>query len=112
MQFLMIICHDKYFISTNTLIAEILEWNNAMNIRKIRRYGHTLAPARDGMTVRIRKGKRMLKKGSFTASKEKIAAYELIECENFDEAVDVASTHPMARFATIEVRPVQIDLTI
>ena len=110
MQYLMIICHDKFFISTDTLIAEIHEWNIAMNIRKIRIYGHTLAPARDSITVRIRNGKRVLKRGSSTRSKEKIAAYELIECGNYDEAVDVASTHPMARFAVIEVRPVKNDL--
>jgi hypothetical protein len=29
----------------------------------------------------------------------------VIECENLDEAIEVASQHPMARAGMIEVRP-------
>jgi hypothetical protein len=39
-----------------------------------------------------------------------MAAYGLIACANAQEAVDIAASHPMARAATIEVRPVWSDL--
>lgn len=39
-----------------------------------------------------------------------MAAYGLIECASLEQAIDVASRHPMARAATIEVRPVWADL--
>jgi len=52
----------------------------------------------------------VLKKGPFAKSKEKMCAYEMIECANLKEAIDVASTHPMANVATIEVRPIWDEL--
>jgi hypothetical protein len=32
--------------------------------------------------------------------------YDLLECKDLDEAIEVASKHPVARFGMIEVRPV------
>jgi hypothetical protein len=110
MKFLMIICHDDSFISTEALVAEIVDWDKEMDARGIRIYGNPLRPAHDAVTIRIRDGKRVLKKGSFAPSIEKVAAYELIECASLDDAIDVASTHPMAKAATIEVRPVWSEL--
>jgi hypothetical protein len=52
----------------------------------------------------------VLKNGPFAKSKEKMAAYELIECASLEEAIDVASTHPMAKAATVEVRPIWAHL--
>ncbi|MCG8527298.1 MAG: YciI family protein [Opitutales bacterium] len=48
--------------------------------------------------------------GPFADSNEKVCAYELIECANMEEAVGNASRHPMAKVATIEVRPVWSEL--
>jgi hypothetical protein len=63
------------------------------------------------VTVRVREGKVVLKNGPFAESGEKMAAYELIECASLEEAIGVASTHPMAKAATVEVRPVWTELT-
>lgn len=60
--------------------------------------------------VRVRDGKVMLKSGPFANSKEKMCAYELIDCANKAEAIEVASQHPMASVATIGVRPVWVEL--
>jgi hypothetical protein len=35
-----------------------------------------------------------------------IAGYDIIKCADLDEAVEVASKHPMAKFGKIEIRPV------
>jgi hypothetical protein len=110
MQYLMIICHDNSFVPTEALVMEILAWDKEMDGRGIRKYGNPLRPPADAVTVRVREGKMVIKNGPFAESKEKMAAYELIECASLEEAIDVASTHPMAKAATIEVRPVWTDL--
>ena len=43
--------------------------------------------------------------GPFAETKEQIAGYDIIECADLDEAIEVAAKHPVARFGTIEVRP-------
>jgi hypothetical protein len=110
MQYLLIICHDDLFIPTETLVKEIGRWIKKMKGRGIRRYGNPLRPPIDARTVRVREGNVVITKGPFARSREKMCAYELIECESLEEAVGVASVHPMAKVATIEVRPIWADL--
>jgi len=110
MQYLLIICHDESFAPTETLVAEIVAWDKKMESRGIRKYGNPLRPPSDATTVRVRDGKVVLTDGPFADTKEKMAAYELIECASLKEAIDVASQHPMAKAATVEVRPVWADL--
>jgi len=106
MQYLMIICHDDSFAPSEGLVNEIAAWDKEMAGRGIRKCGNPLRPPSEAMTVRVREGNTVLKNGPFAESRDQMAAYELIECESFEEAVNVASTHPMAKAATIEVRPI------
>ena len=39
------------------------------------------------------------------AQKEQIAGYDVIECADLGDALDVAARHPTARLGSIEVRP-------
>ena len=110
MQYLLIISHDDSFAPTEALLQDIGSWIREMESRNIRVYGNPLRPAGDATTVRVRKGKVTLNKGPFADSKEKMCAYELIQCSNDEEAIEVASRHPMASAATIEVRPVWNEL--
>lgn len=110
MQYLLIICHDDNFRPTEKLIAEIHAWTKEMTDRGIRVYGNPLRPAGDATTVRVRNGRLVRKNAPFADSAEKMCAYELIECGSTDEAVEVASRHPMAKAATIEVREVWNEL--
>jgi len=64
-----------------------------------------LRPGSDATTVRVREEEVLLSDGPFAETKEQIAGYGIIECENLDEAIEVASRHPVARFGSIEVRP-------
>jgi hypothetical protein len=43
--------------------------------------------------------------GPFAETKEQIAGFDVLECADLDEAIEVASRHPMARFGVLEVRP-------
>ena len=110
MQFLLIISHDDFFAPDETLLQNIGAWIKEMECRGLRVYGNPLQPAGDATTVRVRKGKVLLKKGPFANSKEKMCAYELIDCLSNEEAIEMASRHPMAKVATIEVRPIWSEL--
>ncbi len=109
-QYLLIICHDDAFTPTETLVKEIRDWITTMGGRGIWVYGNPLRPPGDATTVRVREGKLVLTPGPFTESREHMCAYELIECASPEEAIEVASRHPMAKAATIEVRPIWREL--
>jgi hypothetical protein len=53
----------------------------------------------------MRGGDVLVADGPFAETKEQIAGFDIIECADLDEAIDVASRHPVARFGSIEVRP-------
>jgi hypothetical protein len=110
MQFLLIIAHDKSFAPTPALISGIGAWIGEMQRRGIRLGGNPLRPPRDATTVRVRKGRRQITAGPFSASREQMCAYELIECANLRQAISLAARHPMAKVATIEARPVWAEL--
>jgi len=110
MRFLLMICHDDAFRPTESLVAEILAWIREMEGRGIRVHGTPLRPAAEGVTVRVRDGKAIRTPGPFARSKEKMCAVELIECASREQAIEVALRHPMAKVATIEVRPVWSEL--
>jgi hypothetical protein len=107
---LLIICHDDSFVPGEALVAAIRAWDQEMDGRGVRRGGQPLRPPGDAVTVRVRDGKPQISPGPFAATAEKMAAYELLECADLDEAVRLASAHPMATAGTIEVRPVWEEL--
>ena len=80
-------------------------WAEEMDRRGIRSIGQRLAPPVDATTVRVRDGKVLLTDGPFVETKEIICGFDLIECGDLDEAIDVARKHPMATHGMIEVRP-------
>ena len=59
--------------------------------------GDRLRPPEDARTVRVRGDDAIVTDGPFTESKEWIAGYDVIECADLDEAIEIASKHPMAR---------------
>ena len=57
-------------------------------------------------SVRVREGETEIVDGPFAVTKEVLAGYYILECADLDEALRQAARMPMARWATIEVRPV------
>ena len=43
--------------------------------------------------------------GPFTESKEWIVGIDILDCDNMDEAIEIASKHPVALAGRIELRP-------
>jgi hypothetical protein len=67
--------------------------------------GDQLAPPRRAQSVRVRGGKKLITDGPFAETKEAVGGFDIIECGSMEEAVEIASNHPVAQMGTIEVRP-------
>jgi len=85
---------------------DIDDWVAEYDARGIRIRGERLRPPSDATLVRVRDGRLLVTDGPYTESKEWIAGYDILECESLDEAIEVASRHPMARGGRIELRPI------
>jgi hypothetical protein len=57
-------------------------------------------------SVRVRGGETEITDGPFAVTKEVLAGYYILDCADLDEALRQAARMPMARWATVEVRPV------
>ncbi len=68
-------------------------------------WGEVIRPGSDSTTVRVREGKVLLTDGPYAETKDVIAGFDVLDCADLDEAVEVASKHPMARNGVLELRP-------
>jgi hypothetical protein len=85
---------------------EALAWVDDLERRGMYRGGELLSPPSDARTVRVRGDEVLIADGPFAETKEQMGGFSLIECADRDEAIEIASKHPVARFGMIEVRPV------
>jgi hypothetical protein len=69
--------------------------------------GSPLSPPSSATTVRVRDGKRLLTDGPFAETREHLGGYMLIDVPDLDAAIAHAVRAPLARVATIEVRPLR-----
>jgi hypothetical protein len=65
-----------------------------------------LRSTQSATSVRVRDGETELTDGPFAVTKEVLAGYYILECADLDEALRLAAQMPMARWGTVEVRPV------
>jgi hypothetical protein len=66
-----------------------------------------LQPPSATTTVKVRDGKALVTDGPFAETREQIGGYFLVDAENLNEAISIASRIPGARIGTVEVRPVR-----
>jgi len=67
--------------------------------------GARLASADTATTVRAVDGELLLTDGPFAETKEVIVGFDILECADLDEAIAVATAHPMAYNGRLELRP-------
>jgi hypothetical protein len=105
MRYMMFVCVDPAAEKYVPEEDNIDDWVAEMNQRKVRVLGNRLRGPEDATTVRRRKGKVLVTDGPFAETKEWIAGFAILERAHLDEAIEIASKHPMARFGRIEIRP-------
>ena len=96
------------------------EWDVLRNetlayVEILRKSGHlvltnALQSARTAATLRVRSGTLSVLDGPYAETKEQLGGFFLIEAQDLNEAVQVASRWPSARIGSIEVRPIEEEL--
>ncbi|QDV68949.1 YCII-related domain protein [Rosistilla carotiformis] len=56
-------------------------------------------------SVRVREGKRQVTDGPFAETTEQLGGYYIIDVDDLDEAIAIASRLPPAKKGTVEIRP-------
>jgi hypothetical protein len=85
---------------------ESTELTHELNARGQFVSANPLQPVATATTVRIREGKRLVTDGPFAETREHLGGYFLVDANDLNEAISIASRIPAARFGTVEVRPI------
>jgi hypothetical protein len=65
-----------------------------------------LRTVQSATSVRVRGAVTEITDGPFAVTKEVLAGYYILDCADLDEAIKQAARLPMARWGTVEVRPI------
>jgi hypothetical protein len=114
MKYLCLICAETVMEQMTEAVAEKHFEEYAEFTEAVKASGHyldcnRLLPPSAAITVRVRQGKISTTDGPFIETKEQLGGYYLIEAKDLNEAIQVASRIPGARFGCVEVRPVAQD---
>ena len=108
MKYLLLICVDEGARLTQEEQAAMnrggTTWAAEMDRRGVREQGHALRPTGEARTVRLRGSKLSVTDGPFAETKERVAGFDILECASLEEAIEVASKHPVVRIGSVEVR--------
>jgi hypothetical protein len=105
-RYVMLVCTDPAVDPSEFDRVEPVDpWVDDTDSRGVRLYGSELEPPDAARTVRVREKHAIVTDGPFAETKEQIAGFDVLECDDLDEAIEVARRHPMARLGVLEVRP-------
>ena len=112
MRYLLFICDEETAQAVSSpeegaaVMAEYGVFGEEMGRRGVLQGGERLRPTTDATTVQVRDGEVLVADGPFAETKEQIGGFFLVDCKDLDEAIEVASKIPTAKYGTIEVRPI------
>jgi hypothetical protein len=104
MKYLLLICTEGP-VRAEPADLDPRPWIEMLEGRGARLEGGRLESPETATTVRVRDGSVLVTDGPFADTKEQMGGLDIIDCADLDEAIEIASKHPMARFGMIEVRP-------
>lgn len=102
---------EKLDAYTDVEFAQIIE-RVELYLEELRAHGNLvdasrLQPPGSGAVVRVRSGSMTVTDGPFVETREQIAGYYLIEANDLNDAIRIASRSPSAHLGTVEVRPLK-----
>ena len=104
MKYMMFVCSDTEPETDESQIPDVNAWVRDNDAAGRRLEGNVLAPVTSATTVRVRGGELLVTDGPFAETKEVIVGFDILECADLDEAIEVARTHPMAYSGRLELR--------
>jgi hypothetical protein len=90
----------------SALVQEYQTFTQEVERSGIMRGGSQLQPTSTATTVRIRNAQKLITDGPFAETKEQLAGYFVLQCNNLDEALALAEKMPDVKHGSIEIRPV------
>ncbi|MGA3362208.1 MAG: YciI family protein [Solirubrobacteraceae bacterium] len=90
-----------------TVPAAVGAWCEEMDARGVRLQGHVLGPLSETRTIQIQAGETTVGDGPVSEQTLQIAGFNILECADLDEALEVASKNPGASFGILELRPIE-----
>ncbi|MET2010468.1 YciI family protein [Microbacterium chocolatum] len=105
MKFLMLVLSDPDRSSDEEPPVSIEQWVDEVYGSGKALDGDRLRPSSEAKTIRRREGEVRVADGPAAPAQVEIAGFDILECADLDEAVAVASRHPMATSGIIELRP-------
>src|SRR5258708_199146 len=97
---------DDDDVEDSAAARAVAAWDGEMELRGVKLSGGRLRPVSDAKTVRVRGGEVLVSDGPFAETKGQIVGFNVLECADLDEAIEVASRHPTAKIGTFELRPI------
>lgn len=70
--------------------------------------GEGLEPSRNSTVLRVRDGKTLRTDGPFMELKEQLGGFYMFDCDNLEQALELAAKIPEAKSGVIEVRPCMV----
>jgi len=105
MKYMMFVATDPQPDASAAPPPDIEEWFRDVNGRGKWVLGDRLRPVGEATLVRVRDGELLTTDAPFAESKEWIAGFDVLDCASLEEAIEIASRHPVARAGRIELRP-------
>jgi hypothetical protein len=113
MKYLLMVFYDEKKLNAlseselQALDDESLDYDDALRKRGHFIAAQALQSVEAATTVRVRHGKALVTDGPFAETNEQIGGFILIEAQDLNEAIQLASKMPPIRLGGIEVRPVK-----
>jgi hypothetical protein len=106
-KYLMLVCVERDGVPAGGPKPDIGvdQWVKEYDAKGVRLMGDRIRPEADATTVRVRNGEVLVTDGPYVETKELVAGFDVLECADLDEAIEVASRHEMAWTGVIELRP-------
>ena len=81
-------------------------FHNEMQRRGIKFSSEALLPTQLAKTVRTGSDEPFVSDGPFAETKEQIGGVFIVDCADWEEAIEVAGMLPMMRGSVVEIRPI------
>jgi hypothetical protein len=83
-------------------------WVDPLDAAGTRVMGDALEPPASSTVVKVRGGRVLTTAGPYVETSEIICGFDILDVESLDEAIEIASRHPMARNGQLELRPFMV----
>jgi hypothetical protein len=87
--------------------AAVAAWCDEMDARGVRLEGHVLGPPSQARTIQFRAGELVVGDGPVSEQTIQVAGFNILDCADLGEALEVASKNPGATFGILELRAIE-----